>query len=428
MDIDEKFRLREQLKQGFTPGEAINSRDLFAGRGEQVQDVLDAIRLRGTHIALFGERGVGKTSLARTLREFLTFFDYHAVTTKTINCDVSDNFTSLWHKALREMPIVPADGSNEAADDVKCLDDLLPKNRPVTPNDVRVALSALAVPSIVIFDEVDRLQHKETKTLLADTIKTLTDQQVDCTIMLVGVADSIDGLIEEHWSIARSLEQVQMPRMSKPELCEIVDRGLEKVDLNIAPLAKDMIARLSQGFPYYVHYLGLHSGYAALDEGRDFIELVDVFAAATRVVGKAARTLRSFNKAITSPQKNIYEEVLIACALCEKDEFGFFYPADISLMLQAITGKAYYVNTYQRHLNEFILEKRGPVLEQIGSPRNYRYRFADPLMQPFAILHGISSEKLSVSVLIETQRRSPAEFEVFFPYGENQNDDESRPF
>ena len=140
----------------------------------------------------------------------------------------------------------------------------------------------------------------------------------------------------------------------------------------MSPVAKFLIARLSQGFPYYTHYLGQHSGYNALDNDRDFIEAEDVFSAASRVVRKADNILRDFKQATSSPQHNLYEEVLIACALADKNDFGFFFPADISNDLKIITGKPYYVNTYQRHLNEFCEKRRGPVLEKFGEPRNRR--------------------------------------------------------
>ena len=51
----------------FKPTSPINREDLFAGRQSQRQDVLDAINQQGQHAVLYGERGVGKTSLANML-------------------------------------------------------------------------------------------------------------------------------------------------------------------------------------------------------------------------------------------------------------------------------------------------------------------------------------------------------------------------
>ena len=81
-------------------------------------------------------------------------------------------------------------------------------------------------PSIVIIDELDRITDAGTKAKLADTIKTLSDNSTKTTLVLVGVADSIDDLILEHRSIDRALVQIQMQRMSKLELMEIVDKWI----------------------------------------------------------------------------------------------------------------------------------------------------------------------------------------------------------
>src|SRR5262245_46726770 len=54
-----------EATQLFTPATPIDENALFAGRGEQVRKMLDASMEKGKHVILFGERGVGKTSLAK---------------------------------------------------------------------------------------------------------------------------------------------------------------------------------------------------------------------------------------------------------------------------------------------------------------------------------------------------------------------------
>jgi DNA-binding NtrC family response regulator len=45
----------------FTPSAPINDKALFAGRIDQVRQVMDAVSQRGRHAVIYGERGVGKT-------------------------------------------------------------------------------------------------------------------------------------------------------------------------------------------------------------------------------------------------------------------------------------------------------------------------------------------------------------------------------
>jgi hypothetical protein len=66
----EKWARYARVAEVFTPGAPIDSLDLFAGRLEQIKDVLSAVAQRGQHIVLYGERGVEKTSLANIVDDF----------------------------------------------------------------------------------------------------------------------------------------------------------------------------------------------------------------------------------------------------------------------------------------------------------------------------------------------------------------------
>ena len=56
---------RFEANQLFTPSTPINVADLFAGRQDQLSRIVDAVGERGRHVILYGERGVGKTSLSQ---------------------------------------------------------------------------------------------------------------------------------------------------------------------------------------------------------------------------------------------------------------------------------------------------------------------------------------------------------------------------
>jgi predicted alpha/beta-hydrolase family hydrolase len=44
---------------------------------------------------------------------------------------------------------------------------------------------------------------------------------------------------------------------------------------------------------------------------------------------------------------------------------------------------------YGQHLNMLCAPERREIFEQTGSPRRYRYRFVEPMMQPFVLIKGI---------------------------------------
>ena len=87
----------------FTPAIPISEDDLFAGRADQVDKAIDAINQRGQHAVVYGERGVGKTSLANVLSSRLVSHSGAQAIAPRVNCDATDNFSSLWHKVLAKV-------------------------------------------------------------------------------------------------------------------------------------------------------------------------------------------------------------------------------------------------------------------------------------------------------------------------------------
>jgi Cdc6-like AAA superfamily ATPase len=401
MTSDERIRIQAKLSDVFKPGAPIDSASLFSGRKDQVETIIDAIFQSGQHVALFGERGVGKTSLAKTLSEILGKAGIATLSSGTINCDGTDDFSTLWHKVFRELKVVLQtrgvgfnQGTTSQAVD---LQGLLPKV--VTPDDIRHALLRLPDAKqrkIIVLDELDRLPKGSVTTQMADTIKNLSDHVVPVTLILVGVADGIDQLISEHKSIERALVQVPMPRMSISELAAIVDNGFKTASMTIEPDATKLITRLSQGLPHFTHLISLNSAMKAVSQDRIHVSKEDVLSAIKDAVSKSHSLLSDYIRATSSPQKdNLYQHVLIACALAQKDELGWLPASSVVEPFSKLMGKQKSIPYFSRHLNEFCAEKRGLVLQKAGTVRRFRYRFSNPLMQPFTILHALSTNMIS---------------------------------
>lgn len=394
------FEFMERLSriaQVFSPGAPIDKYDLFAGRRDQVTDVLNAVNQRGQHVALFGERGVGKTSLANIIAEVVHKFGTQPRDAIAVNCDSDESFQSLCRKVFRELAPMVRDrgvaGFNGQDDVYTQAESPLPEN--ASPEDVRFALENLNEPAILILDEFDRIKDPATAGMIADTIKTLSDHSSRATVMIVGVADSVDGLIGGHRSIERCLVQVRVPRMSPPELVQVIENGLTIVGMTIDPRAEDEIVTLSQGLAHYTHLLSLHAAQSATTNGRSNITQADVTAAINKAVEKAQQSIVSaYHAATSSPRPDsLFEDVLLACAMAKTDELGYFAAADVRDPLSKIKGKRYEIPAYSRHLNDFSSD-RGPVLQKTGSRRRYRFRFVSPLMQPYVLMRGRATDRL----------------------------------
>jgi Cdc6-like AAA superfamily ATPase len=84
--------------------------------------------------------------------------------------------------------------------------------------------SASDIPIFVIDEFNEIADDGRTASLLANTIKTLSDDGASATVVVVGVGDNVTQLFVEHGSISRCTEEVLMPRMSREELAEIIDK------------------------------------------------------------------------------------------------------------------------------------------------------------------------------------------------------------
>lgn len=383
MTNEEQITLKVKINEAFTPSAPINNSDLFAGRSSQIDRVIQAIFQRGQHAIIFGERGVGKTSLANIIYDLMVLAGKSEFQVAKHTCGAEVTFASMWRSIFKQLTVV------RSYSDQLSLDALLPDD--VGSEDIRETFQSADSPSIIIIDEVDRIAETDTAVLLADTIKSLSDNSINTTLVLVGVADSVDQLIAEHQSIERAAIQIHMPRMSVSELMEIIEKGLRQAEMTIDLEAKRSIAGLSQGLPSCTHLMARHAALVAVNDGRTEICKDDLpQAVADAVSNQQQSVVNAYEKATHSPRENLYKQVLLACTLAKTNDLGYFSAVDVREPMRTITHKDYEIPAFSQHLNDFCDQKRGPILQKIGETRRFRFRFINPLLEQFVVLKGIS--------------------------------------
>jgi hypothetical protein len=275
----------------------------------------------------------------------------------------------------------------------------------LTPDSVRRALQDLSTMAslIVIFDEFDRIKNTEVITAMADTIKALSDNSVNATILILGVADSVSELIREHQSIERALVQIPMPRMSDDEIRSIIDKGLARLTMAIDDAAREDLVLFSQGVPYIAHLLCIYTCRAALATGRKTIYSSHVEQGMNRSLDQWQQSIKAlYNEAIQSPRPgHIYKEVLLACALAEVDELRFFTTAAVKRPLFRITNRDFEAFNYGRHLKDLSEPARGRVLQRVGESFRLRYRISNPILRPYIIMRGIKDRLITKDQILE---------------------------
>ena len=387
-----KLQLDAKLGRAFTPHAPVSNINLFRGRIEQVRAVVDAVRTTGLHAVLYGERGVGKTSLATLISDFIG----EAIPVSRVNCTAGDTFDSLARRAIQglglNLPVHAAGFTAEPGAKPLDVDHFLPPSSPAKPDAVAALLSQFPPLTVLIFDEFDRVGVGQTPAF-ADLIKSLSDRRASATILLVGVAQDVGSLIQSHASIERCLRQILLPRMSDQELEAIISGGLKAAGFTLANgRPRRRVLAVSRGFPHFTHLLMLSAGRAALDSGTTAISDAAVLEGLKQAVAGAEASLRdAYHVATVGTKKNnLWREVVAACATADSDDRGSFSSRALTDSMAKIVARPVQQQTVAFHLGRLCEPDRGPMLERFGKERRYRYRFVNPLLAPFIVMKSMS--------------------------------------
>lgn len=416
LSADERRDLGFRLGLVFRPSIPIDKTDLFFGRQSQLRDIVDAINQNGQHVILYGERGVGKTSLANMIVYFARAGQ--PVSVPHVNCGPTDSFSDIWRLVFSEAISLSKRQKPEFSKALaREIQRFVEGDRPATADAVRQLVLRVSEEAafVAVLDEFDEIEDAAVRQEMASTIKLFSDRNVPATIVLVGVADNVTGLLSDHRSIERCLVQVKMPRMSRDEIEQIVTKNLKVVGIEVEQAALHEISRISRGLPHYAHLLGLHSARIAVDEGLQILNQEHVTKALKTAIDKAQLSIQEeYHTATASSRRDAqYKQVLTACAMADTDEFGYFPPASVREPLTRIWKKDATVEGFAKHLHEFCKPKRGPILKKSDSPNRPRFRFTNTLMQPFVIMKAIASGLLSDEDLKATRDKNDPQGRLF---------------
>jgi Cdc6-like AAA superfamily ATPase len=376
------------LGQVFSPISPIQERDFFFGRINQLEKIADAINEHGQHAILYGERGVGKTSLANIMSK-----SYTNLYPVKITCDRQDTFKSLWERAFESIQFSKTTTglgfNSEKVTEIVNLKGQISNIPNLRANQlVNIINSFGNSKTLFIFDEFDNINNDKIRAAFADLIKSLSDNNINTTIVLVGIADSIENLIGIHQSLERCLKQVKMPRMKPEEGEQIIINGLRKLDIKIERSIIDKILEFSSGFPHYIHLLCKYGAKELIKNKKDVFSEAYLIIAIREGIENTSEQLRiSFRKAIlTSNSSSKWRDLIFACANCRLDEFNAFTISDVVFQYNIITKKKTKNTDINYNLNKLTTEDRGEILTKLGKGMSTRYCFKNPMMRAFVKL------------------------------------------
>lgn len=410
----------------FTPAMAVEDVARFAGRQEQLEKLSLALQSKGTQLVIYGNRGVGKSSLARQLMSLakgddavldrLVYKPTERPDWLVVHLECDDTLPDIRSLILRLLtddgalaPWLPfkvekqtVAGEASAAFNVKILklgakgsgSSTLQKE--ISETDIYSAFTN-AIKHIVdsrvsnhgilfVIDEVDRIKQRDE---LASIIRSRgADPRVK--FALVGVAQTPQELITNHESIARQISDgcIEMPPMSDAELREIFDKAhkiLQDDNIFFSEDAITWITEVAKGHPYYVHLLGKHSLLTAVTKGQKTVTKEVAEAALSEIAIKGTAKIQESVYARAIGHSYTREYILKEFARADADEiYTTSVYSKISLALSVD------MSSISVYVGQLANDKFGPVIEKT---RERHYRFKDSLFKAYAAARPFNFSK-----------------------------------
>jgi Cdc6-like AAA superfamily ATPase len=322
-------RFIQILQRHLRPSSPIESFEHLYGREKQLEQIKQALFSPGRHVFIYGDRGVGKTSLARTAA-----FQHHPSgqgEPVSVACGTGTTFISLMGDIIGQLAnrhgIAPTKDTTRTSLGFKgaSIERTVEKQLGRLPEvrDINTAVEALkqfarpaAARPIVIIDEFDQLKNKDDQTRFAELVKQLGDQSVQIAIMFCGIGKSLDDLLASHASSYRYLEGIELPRLHWDGRWEIIDRSSEALGITVNSDSRFRIAAISDGYPHYVHLVceKLYWHLFSIEE-KVATATPDHFMQAVRDACESIEShLRVAYDKATMKDNDVYQEVLWALA------------------------------------------------------------------------------------------------------------------
>jgi len=249
-----------------SPSRAIESVELLKGRDDQLREIRRAWYQGGRQIFIYGYRGVGKTSLAQTAAHQHQSSD--AVPIRVI-CEQDTTFYRVVHDIFsRAFPLDPRTVkqkidagaglklgglSAEIKNSIERGDAPEPKSLNEALQITEFLLDLHSSGPVIIIDEFDQLTSKAEQNKFAAYVKEIGDRNLPCKLIFCGIGESIDKFFAAHESAYRQFHAVKLERLAWEPRFEIILTAADALGITIDETTKIRIARVSDGFPHFVH-------------------------------------------------------------------------------------------------------------------------------------------------------------------------------
>lgn len=392
----------------FTP-RTIVSREMFTKRNEEdldgnpgLQDNLrDAIRDVGGQIVLYGDTGVGKSSLIRYAaedesRELLV-----------VECLSSHTYEDLVEEAVRKIVEVrelsrsrrgTVEAEIEAEHGFKFLMSLKGRIKAgaerestfeviaQSPLDVLLSAMEKSGQTIWVLDNFQNVGDARTRELVAQTMELMSDRASstgDIKTVVIGIADDAVSLVGGSGSYRRRTAEIGVPRMPDEEIREIFTTGFNLLALSAPEEVLDQLVFFSDGFPYFAHLLGLHVARTARRAKNLDVTDASVQGALKRATQAVSTVFENKLTKALEAGGDVQPRRRILRILANSHQRAWRAAEVIAEWESQFDDKREGYEFLHVALAQLVSEKHGSVLRRTGTRNKYVYQFADPQMRPY---------------------------------------------
>ncbi|WP_321862544.1 ATP-binding protein [Burkholderia cenocepacia] len=257
-----------KLNSVVSPAQPIQSIEHLFGRSNELERIRQALFAPGRHSFIYGDRGVGKSSLAATAANLYqsadaAFIDVSGGPDATLRSIVSNiAIQATKTSRLTKKKTTTSLGAEwrffKVGKTVETSSVDLRSEIVTLADAVELLREVAAIHSdlpVVVLDEFDRIQSPEERALFGDLLKQLGDKKVALKFIFTGVGDSIEELLGAHPSAIRQLDTLELPKLSWDARWDIPRKVAETFGLTLDREIYIRIAAVSDGYPYYAHLI-----------------------------------------------------------------------------------------------------------------------------------------------------------------------------
>jgi len=277
-----KQTLGERIGQVLSSAHPVRSIEYLKGRDSELETIERALYAPGRSVFIYGDRGVGKSSLGATAAYQWQTADNKPIVVGGPQDDTFESvIANIANQALglsRAYSVKKQSNVGFEWRGIKWSEGRETSTKEITAQlktigDAADLLAEVAkVHSerpVVLIDEFDAIPSAEERNRFAGLLKAVGDRDINVKFILTGVGSSLEELLGAHQSAYRQLTTIEVNRLGWEARREIVVQAAQEFGVDVDDNVNWRIAIVSDGFPYYVHLVTEHMLWQALDDDVD---------------------------------------------------------------------------------------------------------------------------------------------------------------